>query len=190
VILATVRRDDPQITREPLTTRAATRRGLDERVALMSPRLATTVARAVMRLPPRSRVRRAVMRRAVATAWAAFNRGDLEVTFALYHPQVISVLDPGLASVGFEDTRNRQARIAVQREALGALDLRFESEELVVVGASQVLTIGRMKGSGTSSGAAFDTDWAALLTLAGGWVVNERIFLDRREALAAVGLTA
>ena len=154
--------------REPLTTRTTSRRGIDERVAVTSPRLATAVSHAVMRLSPRSRLRRAIVRRAVATGWAAFNRGDLEVAFALYHPQVVSVLDPGLASVGFADTHDRAARVAVQREAFSALDLRFESEELVVVGATRLLTIGRMRGSGTSSGAAFDSDWAALLVLAGG----------------------
>lgn len=38
----------------------------------------------------RSPLRRAWMRQAIISGWAALNRGDLDVAFALYHPDVES----------------------------------------------------------------------------------------------------
>jgi hypothetical protein len=44
-------------------------------------------------------------------------------------------------------------------------------------------------GSGLSSGAAFDSDWAILLMIsAGAKVIREEVFFDRDEALEAAGL--
>lgn len=181
-------RESVEIVREPLTLRGASRRRLEEHVIVRFPGVAAAVVRAVLRMPGRSRLRRALIRRTVASAWEALNRRDLDSVFALYDPGVVSEYDPGLVSVGFANTRDREARIDVQREGLAGLNLRFESSELIYVGASRLLSLGHMKGSGTSSGAAFDTEWAALLTLAAGRVVHERIFLDRREALEAIGV--
>jgi len=178
-----------EIIREPLRLGpAASRRNLQDRLTLRFPRIATLVTRIILRLPPRSRLRRALMRRTVASTWQALNRGDLAVTFAFYGPDVVSEYDPRLVSVGFANTSGRQARVELQQEALAGLDLRFESAELVYVGRSQLLSLGRMTGSGRSSGAEFDNDWAALVTFAGGRVVREEIFLDHAEALRAAGL--
>jgi ketosteroid isomerase-like protein len=123
------------------------------------------------------------------SGWEALNRGDLDVAFALYHPDVVSEFDQGLLSVGFENTRTRDARIDVQREALaGFRELSFEAKELLHVGNARVLTVGRMRGSGLSSGAAFDTEWAALFTISAGRAIHEQVFLACRPALEAVGL--
>jgi hypothetical protein len=45
-----------------------------------------------------------------------------------------------------------------------------------------------MIGTGAGSGAAFNTEWADLLTLSHGQVVREQIYLNRGEALEAAGL--
>lgn len=111
------------------------------------------------------------------------------MAFALYHRDVESTVDPLLAGIGLGNTRGRDARVAVQKEAMAEFrEFRFESEELVDLGDSRVLMVGRMKGSGRTSGAAFDHDWAALFTFAAGWVTREQVFLDRAEALVAAGL--
>jgi len=46
-----------------------------------------------------------------------------------------------------------------------------------------------MKGIGNSSGAAYDNDFANLVTLAAGRAIREELFLDRARALEAVGLS-
>ena len=48
---------------------------------------------------------------------------------------------------------------------------------------------GRIVGTGLSSGAGFDSDWAVLLTISDGRVVREQFFFDRSEALEAAGLS-
>jgi ketosteroid isomerase-like protein len=182
-------RENVEVVQQPLTLKARPRRRLEERLGLRFPRVLALVAKAVWRLPRRSRLRRALMRHAVASGWEAFNRGDLEATFALYHPHVESTFDPGLIAVGLEGARGRDERIAVQRQGLaGFREFRFESEALIDLGDARLLLIGRMKRSGFESGAAFDNDWAALLTVAAGRVIREQIFLNRAEALEAVGL--
>ena len=45
-------------------------------------------ARLFLGLSPRSRLRRALLRRAVVSGWAAFNRGDYELMLVRYAPDV------------------------------------------------------------------------------------------------------
>jgi ketosteroid isomerase-like protein len=177
------------VVRQPIAVRVHSRRRFEERLGLRFPRAVALGTRLVWRLPPRSRLRQAILRRVVVSGWEAMNRRDLDAAFALYHADVESIIDPRLVGVGFEHTRGREARVGVQQDVLGEFrDFRFESEELVDVGDGRVLVIGRMKGSGVSSGAPFDQDWAAVFTVAAGRVIHEQVFLDRSAALEAVGL--
>jgi hypothetical protein len=48
--------------------------------------------------------------------------------------------------------------------------------------------LGRMVGSGPSSGAASESEWADLATLSRGQVIREQVFFSRAEALEAPGL--
>jgi hypothetical protein len=67
-------------------------------------------------------------------------------------------------------------------------ELRYEPEELIDL-TDQLLVIGRMIGSGRRSGAAMDSELAALYTISRGQVITERIFFgDNAEALKAVSL--
>ena len=130
------------------------------------------------------------VRRAVISGWEAANRGDFELSIALYHPNVETIFDPKMVEIGFEPVYGgREARLAVQRRGTSEWgEWRFEPKELIIVGTDRLLTLGRMKGRGLMSGAAVDTDWGSLFTTFDGLVMREQIFLDRGEALAAVGL--
>lgn len=182
-------RENVEVVREQATLPTPTGgRSLEDRLIMRFPRIAAAVVRTVWQLPLDSRLRRTLVRRTVMSAWQALNRRDLDVAFALYAPEVTSEFDPGLRAVGLADTANRAARIEVQREALRTLELCFESEELIYVDARRLLSLGHMKGSGGSSGAGFDTEWAALLTLPDGRVAHEQIFLSHAQALEAAGV--
>jgi ketosteroid isomerase-like protein len=154
------------------------------------PRALALLGRAVWRLSAGSRLRRALTCRAVISGWEAANRGDFEVALALYHPDVETIFDPKMVEIGFEPIYGgRESRLAVQRRATAEWgEWRFEPKELISVGVDRLLTLGRMKGTGLMSGAAVDTDWGALFTTFDGLVIREQIFLDRGEALEAVGL--
>jgi ketosteroid isomerase-like protein len=67
-------------------------------------------------------------------------------------------------------------------------DLRYELLELIDVGDDRVVMIGRMEGSGGSSGASVDTDWGVLFVMSAGRAIREQAFFNRNEALEAVGL--
>ena len=67
-------------------------------------------------------------------------------------------------------------------------DVRFEPAEVTDLG-DRLLVLGRMKGSGLSSGGAFDREWANLTTFSAGRVIREQVFLDHGEALKAAGLS-
>ena len=51
------------------------------------------------------------------------------------------------------------------------------------------MVIGRFEGSGPSSGAGFDNEFAEIFTISAGRVIREQAFFDHAEALEAAGLS-
>ena len=102
-----------QEVRQSLTLKGRSTRSVEERLAVRFPRLAAFVAGAVLRLPPRSRVRQAVIQRTVVLGWDAMNRGDLAAGLVLYHPAVESIFDPGAVALGFENSRGWKSAAAL-----------------------------------------------------------------------------
>lgn len=149
------------------------------------------LARAVWRLPVSSRLRQAFLRNAVQVALEAHNRRDLDVAFALFHEDCESTFPVQMGELGSAfGTRGREERIRFHHRFLEEWgELRYELEELIDTG-DRLLLVGRMKGTGLSSGAVFDNEWALLLTSSAGQFVREQVFLDHREALETVGLQA
>jgi ketosteroid isomerase-like protein len=182
--------ENVEVVRQPVAVRAQSRRRLEERLALRFPRLLALVARAVWRLPPRSRLRQATIGRAVQLGTEATNRGDYEAAFGLYHPDCEAIFPPQIIGLGEDPLyRGREGRIGVQRRWTAEWgELRFEPEEVIDLDP-RVLVIGRMKGSGVCSGAAFDNDWAVLLTISAGRVIRDQLFIDHGEAFEAAGLS-
>jgi hypothetical protein len=180
-----------EVVRQPVAVAPHSRRRLEQRLGLLFPSVLALVARLVLRLPPRSRLRQAAIRRAVQLGLEANNRGDFEAAFALYDPQVELITEPRLIELGFDRIyRGREERVRFQhRWAAEWGDFQFAPEELVDLGDRRVLVSGRIVGSGLSSGAGFDTYWAYLTTSSStGPVIREQFFFDRGEALEAAGL--
>jgi ketosteroid isomerase-like protein len=177
------------VVRQPVAVKAHSRRRLEERVGVRFPRVLALVARAVFRLPPGSRLRKARVRRTVQLGYEATNRGDFEAAFMVWRSDCESIFPRGFATLGVElGTRGREERIEFQRRWTTEWgELRFEPGELIDLGAS-LLILSRMKGSGLGSAAPFDSECAHLVTLAAGGVIREQIFLHYAEALEAAGL--
>jgi ketosteroid isomerase-like protein len=141
-------------------------------------------------LPPRSRLRKVVLRRFAQLGLEALNRRDYEAVFKLlYHPDAELTVFPEFVALGFEPVyRGLDARIGFhERWDAEWGDFWFEPEELIDLG-DRVVVAGYMKGTGLSSGAAVDTVWASVCMLSSGRVRHELAFLDRGEALRAAGL--
>ena len=178
-----------EVVRQPIAVKGRSTRGLEERLALRFPRITAFLARTVWRLPTRSRLRQALLRRVVVLGWEAMNRVDLEFGLALYHEDVESIFDPRAVTLGLANTRGREARRRTLTEVYAETrEMRFEPDELIDLGDDRLLVIGRMRGAGRSSGAPFDLEWANLWTISHGLVIRDEQFGDRAKALEAAGL--
>ena len=180
--------ENVDVVRQPVAVRTKSHRRLDERLALRFPGALAVLVRAVLRLPPRSRLRQAWLRLAVRRGYEATNRSDFEAAFALYHPDVELIPPSGFESLGTSGIRGREERVRFQRRWNADWGgVRFEPEEIIDLGP-RVLVIGRVNGSGLSSEATFENEWAQLVTLSDGLVIHEQAFTDHGEALEEVGL--
>jgi ketosteroid isomerase-like protein len=187
-------RENVEVVRQPVSVADRSRRRLEERFALRFPRALALLAGATWRLylllPPRSRLRQAIVRRYIQHGVEAVNRRDLEAAFVLYHPDGESIFDQRVVALGFEPVyRGREARIEAQRRWIDEWgEERTEPEELIDLGGGRLLLLVRNTGKGHSSGAVVDRNNAFLFTLSAGRVIHEQLFLDRKAAFEAAGL--
>ena len=182
--------ENVEVVRQPIALRGRSSRGLDERIFVRFPSAVAFVTRALWRLSPRSRPRRALLLHVSQLGFDAINRGDFASSFMLYHPHVEFITPPSFVALGFDRVyRGREGRSEFQRGWTSEWgEMRFEPEEMLDLG-DRLLFVGRVNGSGLSSGAGFESDWANVLTISAGQVMREQPFFDRREALEAAGLS-
>jgi ketosteroid isomerase-like protein len=178
------------VVRQPLTLRGHTHRRLEERLALRFPRALALLVGSVLRLPPRSWLRQAFVRRAAQLGFEALNRGDVEPAFALYHPDVELNLPKEFVGLGLDPPeRGREERVRFERKWNAEWGtLGYELDEVIDLGDDRVMVVGRFAGSGPSSGAGFDNEFAEIFTFSAGRVIREEAFVDHAEALDAAGL--
>jgi ketosteroid isomerase-like protein len=177
-----------EIVRQPIRISDGSHRRLEERIAVRFSNLAVAVTRALFRLPARSRVRRLVLARTVRLSAEASNRGDYEVAFLLFHPDMEFVAPAGGVVLGTfpERLQGRRERIQFERSWRGDWgEFRYEPEELIDL-TDHLLLIGHMIGSGRRSGAATESEWAGLYSISRGQVIREQIFVDFRIELDGV----
>ena len=180
--------------RTPLTPlrRSGRRRSLDERLAVRFPALVRLIAVAVFRLPPGSRLRRALLSRRARQGYAASSRRDFDFALTVYDPDVEvrfvdsgGVIPPDLVGV----QRGHEGFRRIWGQAIEAMeDLRMEPEELIDAGDRLLLT-GYWRGHGTGSGLPVEQRFFEVFALRRGMIVRHEIFFDRAEALDAAGLS-
>jgi ketosteroid isomerase-like protein len=181
-----------QIVRTPLTVRARSSRTLDQRLGIRFPRMSALLARlAIGRLPPTSRVRQAVLQRAVRLAVEAYNRRDLDAVVINYHPDLEyhpyrEFVEAGLAEPCYRGPSGYRAYIADTYEVWGN-DVRLELTELIDLG-DRVVTLADMPMRAQASGIPLAQTYAGVSTLKEGRVIRQQDYLTRAQALEAVGL--
>jgi ketosteroid isomerase-like protein len=186
-----VSQENVEIVRQPIRISDRSHRRLEDRIVARIPNFAVAVSRALFRLPARSRVRRLLQPRIVRQGVEAVNRGDYEVAFLLFHPDMEYLAPPGTVVLGTfpEKLQGRRERIEFERSwRADWSEFRYEPEELIDL-TDRLVLIGRMSGSGRRSGAPMDSEWAAIYTISRGQVIREEIFFDdNARALKAAGL--
>jgi ketosteroid isomerase-like protein len=179
-----------RVVRLPVRIRARLprRRKLDEQILFRVPRLVWWLGTLVLRLPYGSFVRRRVLLFLVRRAYAAVDRGDLDlVRVLMYHP------DAELSFVGkfadFDQSyRGRESAFAAYSAWIDSWeDYRREPREVLDLG-DRVLILLRESGRGKGSGVPVEARLAMLVTFRRGRVVRHEEFSDWRQALEAVGL--
>jgi ketosteroid isomerase-like protein len=183
-----------EVVRQRIVVPDRSRRSLEDHLVRF-PRVFALLARATWRLclslPPRSRLRQAIIRRLIQRGYQAFNRGDLQAGFMRFHPDIELVTsDPRILALGFDPvTRGLEARVRFQRQWNDEWgEFRIYPEEIFDLTDDRLLLVGHMEGSGLGSGVAVANQWAVLYRMSAGRVVHEQIFFDPGEALEAAGL--
>lgn len=177
-----------RIPLSPLSEKASERRTLDERVAIRFPRLRRLAGRSLFRLPPRSRLRQALLARAIARAYAAANRRDFELVLTgndpgsyEYRPS-IDYLPPDM-DTAYDGHDGYREFWRQWLEAFG--DIRWDPEEVIDFGPRTLVT-ARQSGHGSGSGVAVGQLMFQVFTFRDGLVVRQEDFTDRSKALEAV----
>ena len=179
-----------RIALTPLGERASERRTMDEQLRVRFPALFRPLGDAFMRLSPGSRLRRSMLSRLIARAYAAANRRDFELILTIndpglyeYHPSV-DLLPPDMDAVYYGHQGYRQ----FWRYWLDAFeDIRWDPEEILDFGDKALVTT-EQSGHGSGSGVAVSEPVFQLFTWKRGLVIRQEDFLDRSTALEAAGL--
>lgn len=171
------------------TERASQRRSLDERLFVRFPVLYRLLADALMRLPPRSRLRRLMVTRVAGRGGAAVNRRDFEVLFLTMEPSIEyhpagDQLPPGMDPVSYGHDGYRK----VWQQMIDSFeDFHAEPEELFDLGDTLLATT-QYRGHGSGSGVPVNLPLFQLFRLRRGLVFWQKDFSDRSEAFEAAGL--
>jgi ketosteroid isomerase-like protein len=180
---------DPDPVPQPLAVTPRPRRRLDETLGLRCRPAVVLAVRATMSLRRSSRLRQVLIRAALERGTEALNRGDYEAAYLLWRDDCESTFPAQMTALGDPaGTRGRAARVRFQAQWTKEWGgIRFDPKQVVDLG-DRILGLGDVEGSGRASGAGFGNEWAFLLTIRGGEVVREQIFLSHDEARAAAGL--
>jgi ketosteroid isomerase-like protein len=174
----------------PLRAGERSSRTVDQRLAMRLPRLAAASFRLIAKLPPGSRVRQAALQRSVRLGVEAYNRRDLDAVAIAYRPDLEyypyrEFVEAALAEPCYHGPSGYRAYIAATYEVWGD-DVRLEPTELIDLGERLVL-LADMPMRAQASGVPLTQTYAGVSTLKDGRVIRQRDFLDRAEALEAVG---
>lgn len=180
-----------RIALPPPVQGSSSRRSLDERLRVRFPAVFRSVGVLLMRLSPRSRIRRSVLSRTMARAYAAANRRDFELILTFNDPVAYEyrpsadLLPPDMDKVYF----GHQGYRRFWRLWLDAFeDIRWDPEEILDFG-EKALVATRQSGHGAGSGVAVSEPVFQLFTFRRGLVVRQQDFLDRSQALEAAALS-
>jgi ketosteroid isomerase-like protein len=181
-----------QIARKPLRISEGSRRTLDQRLAVRFPGLAAVGLRLLTKLPPRSRLRQALVWRSSRLAVEAYNRRDLDAVVTAYHPDLEyypyrEFVDAALAEPCYHGPDGYRAYIGATYEVWGT-EVRLEPTELIDLG-DRIVLLADMPMRAQASGVALAQKYGGVSTLKDGRVIRQDDFLDHADALAAVGLS-
>jgi hypothetical protein len=180
-----------QIVRKPLAVRELSGRTVSQRFFIRFPGVATAYARWVGRKPPRSRVRQAAVWRGSQLAIEALNRRDLDAALIAYHPDrelhpPNEFVEAGFVEPCYRGPAGLRRYMSEWSDVWGGT-LRVEPTELIDLG-DRLVILAMLPSRAQASGLPLRSEWATVMTLKRGDVVDQRDYTNHGEALAAAGL--
>ena len=153
------------------------------------PSLYRRVAPLGFRLNPRSRLRRMLLRRALESGWASFDRQDFELNFLFFAPDVEFEFPPAMQTLGIPASfRGHEGRIEGMRNIFEVWGSELEPVCLLDLGDGRVVNLGFWHMRGRASGVPLEQEFAQLVTVQRGLVIRDQTFTSWDEGLRAVGL--
>jgi ketosteroid isomerase-like protein len=178
---------DPVRTPIGPDARLPTRRTLDEQFIVRWPGAFAALSRAFSRVPPRSRIRRAVLRRNALSGWGAWVRGDLDLCLVRFSPDFHYDAPREWLIAGMPEVYRGHAGFrqwsADLREAWEFID----HTPLEVVDRGDVAAfLCRVKLRSRTSGIEIESRLGQVLWFERGLIARERDFSDWDDALASL----
>jgi hypothetical protein len=165
-----------------------------ERAGIRWPRMARGTMRRVLRLPPGSRARKAMLDRLARIAFLLWNRGDYALVPILDDPEVEAHITVNAQmAVGLDDLyhgpEGHCRAMEIWNEAWTTWDA--EIDEVIEEGRDQLLIVARVYGEGAASGITLE-EWSVVrYTFREGRIlrVDGAFDPDRAKALEAAKLS-
>jgi ketosteroid isomerase-like protein len=171
--------------------RLPTRRTLDERLFVRWPGVFAALSRAGSLLPPRSRLRRALLRRSVLSGWAAWTRGDLHLMLVRYAPDFQLELPREWVAAGMRSAYRGHAGLREwAADMRGAWERIDATPDEILDAGNPVVVFGHFSLRARGSGIELDTPVGVVFWVERGLTVRQPTFTDRDEALRAAGISA
>jgi ketosteroid isomerase-like protein len=138
---------------------------------------------------PRSRLRRAFLRRSVVSGHDAASRRDYELMLVRYTPDVEVAADTGFEALGLGGTFRGHDGFVEWIQAFGETWERWEVRPAAVLDLrDQLLVLGAFRLPGNVSGLELDQEFAQLITLRRGLAAQQQEFMSWDRGLRAAGL--
>lgn len=140
-------------------------------------------------LGPRSRLRRALLRRSLISAYAAASRRDFELMLVRYAPDVEFEYDPDFEALGLGGTFRGHGGMVNMLQTWGEAWERWDVRPAAVLDlGDRFVGLGHVRLPGTASGLELEREFAQLLIVRAGVVAQEQEFLSWDKGLRAAGL--
>jgi uncharacterized protein len=165
-------------------------RNLYEHLMVRFPGAWRALASRLLRLSPRSRLKRAMLCREVISGWNAAWRRDYELMLVRYAPDVEVEYDPDFEALGLGGTFHGHDGIVRFLESWGEPWEGWEVVPAAVLdmGRDQFLALAHVRLPGTTSGVKLETEFAQLVTVRDGLITRDQEFRVWDKGLRAAGL--
>jgi ketosteroid isomerase-like protein len=181
--------DDVVITAVQHSGPSRRSRNLQERLMVRFPSLYRRLAALVFgRLGPRSRLRRALLRRAFLSGWTSFDRRDFELNFLYFAPDAEFEFPSEMQTLGLVGSfRGHEGRMEALSKIFEVWGSELEPAYTLDLG-DRVLNLGFWRTQGRASGVPLEQELAQLVTLRDGLITRDQNFFSWAEGLRAAGL--